>query len=119
MKRTKLWQGMILVMLIGIIFSVSACENVANHEGTVTKTLKALEDAAPAADPFTGGWASIIAAGLYGIATTAFGINRSILAKRRGKAIIEINDHPESPPAVKQVVSKEAARIIQDTLNKV
>ena len=42
---------------------------------------------AEALDPATGGWSGLLYGGLATLASTAFGINRQIVAKRREEAI--------------------------------
>ena len=97
------------LVLTGLIVG---CESMVGREVEVNASLSSFKAAAPALDPFTGGMATPIAGILGILASSAFAVNRLLLAKRLGDAIKEINANPETPSVLDQVLSDTARKVV-------
>ena len=97
----------VVAMLAGV-----GCAGLQEYEG---RTQEGINDAKPIVnlvDPMTGGIAGYIYTGVAALATSVFGVNRAILAKKRGDAIKDIDVNPNTPPAADQVTGSKAQKVI-------
>ena len=105
-----------MLLVVGVLALVAGCTQLDDKADMIEKGTEQAEKYAPMADPITGGWASRVA-GIVGLVIpAALAVNRQIVASRRKKVIVEINEKSGTPDAVKQVSSlaatKEVAKII-------
>lgn len=102
-----------LLIIVFIAFiALTGCETLHSNEEILLKRIEQLKAVADATDPATGGLGGLVTGILGTGATSIFAINRMLLARKRGKAIKEVNENPETPPVAEQVSSKGAQRVI-------
>lgn len=100
--------GLSLIVLGFGLAGIAACEGLQKYEAPTNKVIQDGQPIADAVGGATGTPAGVIWSALGGLAAAVFGVNRTIVAMRRKQALVEVNNNPNTPPVVNQVVSESA-----------
>ena len=98
------------IAVLAMVILVAGCAGLSRYEERTQEGINAAKPLVSLIDPATGGIAGLVYTGAAAVATTVFGVNRALLARKQAKAIKTIDANPDTPKAVDQAAGDKAAQ---------
>jgi len=99
-----------LIAVLAMVMLVAGCAGLSHYEERTQAGINAARPVADLLDPATGGIAGIVYTGVAALASSVFGVNRALLARKQAKAIKLIDKNPSTPKAIDQATGDKAAQ---------
>jgi len=101
-----------LIAVLAMVILAAGCTGLSRYEERTQAGINAAKPVVDLVDPATGGIAGIVYTGVAALASSVFGVNRALLARKQAKAIKAIDAHLGTPKAAEQVSDATAQKLI-------